>query len=134
MKDLDFTIELNSQGIGDQAEAEIFVEADSRLRKLSRKHNDLTGAAINVRQPAQAATPFLYEVTVVVYARPKHIAATEKDADPIMALKNSLSAVERQVWKKREKLRERWQQPGNEPVSVEIETLMAAGEEGDFDA
>lgn len=126
MKELDFTIELNAQGLSDRLEAEMFAEADSRLRELASGHDDLTGAAINVRQPARAATAFLHEVTVVVYARPEHIAATAKEGDPITALNDSLSAVERQVRQKREKLRDRWERPGNDPVSAEIEEIVAA--------
>lgn len=128
MRLLDFTIEFNDQGLSDQVEAAMFAEADRRLRELAGEHDDLTGAAINVRQPAQAATPFIYEVTVVVYARPQQIAATTKDSDPIIALKNSLSAIERQVREKREKLRERWEQPGNDPVSREVLEILAAEE------
>lgn len=126
MEELDFTIEFNSQGLSDQVEAEMFAEADSRLRELAGDHNDLTGAAINVRRPAKTETSFIYEVTVVVYARPKNIAATEKETDPIIALKNSLNALERQVRKKREKLRDRWKQPGNDPISQEVIELLEA--------
>jgi len=125
MNELDFTIELNSDDLHEQLEAEMLAEADSFLRELAADHDDLTGAAINVRQPAQATTPFIYEVTVVVYARPEHIAATKKQTDPVMALKEALNAVERQVRKKREKLRERWERPGNDPVSSEVEEIIA---------
>jgi ribosome-associated translation inhibitor RaiA len=128
MEELDFTIEFNSQGLNDQVEAAMFAEADSRLRELAGGHDDLTGAAINVRRPAKTETSFIYEVTAVVYARPKHIAATEKEADPIIALKNSLNAVERQVRKKREKLRDRWEQPGNDPISQDVIDVLT-GEE-----
>lgn len=128
MEELDFTIEFNSQGLSDRVEAEMFAEADSRLRELAGEHNDLRGAAINVRQPAQAETSFIYEVTVVVYARPEHIAATEKEGDPVIALRNSLNAVERQVRKKREKLRDRWEQPGNDPVSQEVLDVLSEEE------
>ena len=125
MTELDFTIEFNSQSLNDRAEAEMFDQADSFLRELADGHSDMTGAAINVRPPSVAETP-IYEVTVVVYTRPEHIAATKKDVEPIVALNDSLNAVERQVRKKREKLRERWQQPGNDPVATEIEEIMAA--------
>lgn len=130
MEELDFTIEFNSQGLSDQLEAEMFAEADSRLRELAGDHNDLTGAAINVRRPAKTETSFIYEVTVVVYARPKHIAATEKEDDPVIALKNSLNAVERQVRKKREKLRDRWEQPGSDPITQDVIDVLA-GEESE---
>jgi hypothetical protein len=126
VKELDFTLELNAEGLSDRLESEMFAEADSRLRELASGHSDLTGAAINVRQPAKAETSFLHEVTVVVYARPEHIAATKKEADPIMALNDSLSAVEQQVREKREVLRDHWKQPGNDPVATEIQEIQAA--------
>ena len=75
---------------------------------------------------AKTETPFLYEVTVVVYSRPEEIAATTKEADPVIALKDTLSAVERQVREKRAKLRDRWKRPGNDPVSAEILDVEAA--------
>jgi ribosome-associated translation inhibitor RaiA len=130
MEELDFTIEFNSQGLSDQLEDQMFAEADSRLRELAGDHNDMTGAAINVRRPAKTETSFIYEVTVVVYARPKHIAATEKEDDPVIALKNSLNAVERQVRKKREKLRERWEQPGSDPITQDVIDVLT-GEESE---
>lgn len=127
MNELDFTIELNSQGLSDRVEADMFLEADTRLRELAGDHNDLTGGAINVRQPAQAPeTPFIYEVTVVAYGRPEHMAATKKDGDPMIALKEALNAIERQVREKRDKLREHWKQPGNTPVEREIAEIIAA--------
>lgn len=128
MEELDFTIEFNGEGLSDRVEAAMFAEADNRLRKLAKGHDDLTGAAINVRRPAKTETSFVYEVTVVVYARPKHIAATEKEADPIIAIKNTLNAIERQVRKKREKLRDRWEQPGNDPISQEVIAIQASEE------
>jgi ribosome-associated translation inhibitor RaiA len=130
MEELDFTIEFNSQGLSDQLEDQMFAEADSRLRELAGDHNDMTGAAINVRRPAKTETSFIYEVTVVVYARPKHIAATEKEDDPVIALKNSLNAVERQVRKKREKLREHWEQPGSDPITQDVIDVLT-GEESE---
>lgn len=128
MEELDFTIEFNGEGLSDRVEAAMFAEADSRLRELAEGHDDLTGAAINVRRPAKTETSFIYEVTVVVYARPKNIAATEKEADPIIALKNTVDAIERQVRKKREKLRDRWERPGNDPISQEVIAIQASEE------
>lgn len=127
MNMLDFTLELNSETLSDEEESTLFVEAENRLQELAGDHNDMVGAAINVRQPAKSPeTPFIYEVTVVVYTRPEHIAATKKEAEPMLALKEALSAVERQVRQKREKLRARWEQPGNSPVEQEITELVAA--------
>lgn len=128
MSELDFTIEFNSEGLSKQVEDAMFSEADQRLRDLAGDHDDLRGAAINVRRPAKAETSFIFEVTTAVYARPEQIAATQKDSDPVLALKDALTAVERQVREKREKLGERWKRPGNDPVALEIiETI--AGEE-----
>lgn len=126
VQELDFTIELNAEGLSGRLEAQIFAEADGRLRELAGDHDDLTGAAINIRQPAKTETSFLHEVTVVVYSRPEQIAATTKEADPVIALNDSLSAVERQVREKRDKLRDRWKRPGNDPVSAEILDVEAA--------
>lgn len=129
MSELDFTIEFNGEGLSEAVESSMFDEADLRLRELADDHDDLTGAAINIRQPAHANTPYLYEATVVVYARPKNIASTEKDADPVIALKEALNAVERQVRKKREKLSKHWERPGNDPVAVEVEEIIASEDE-----
>lgn len=113
MTELDFTIEFNDGDLlSDPLEHDLFLEADRRLRDLAAGQTDLRGAAINVRAASQAETNPLYEITVVVYARPADIAATVKEYDPITGLKNALSAVERQVREKRAKLGKPWQ-PGN---------------------
>lgn len=111
MDELDFTIELNAEGIGDQLEADIFAEADARLRRLAQGHRDMRGAAVNVREAGTGEKTYLYEVTAVAYIKPSQIAATEKHEDPMTAAKNALDAVERQVREKREKKGKPWQQP-----------------------
>jgi ribosome-associated translation inhibitor RaiA len=114
MTELDFTIEFNSSDLfSEQLEHDLFLEADEQLRQLAGEQNDLRGAAINIRAATQVETNPLYEITVVVYARPTDIAVTVKERDPITGVKNALSAVERQVRKKRDKLGKPWQQPGN---------------------
>lgn len=129
MTELDFTIEFNGEGLGDDLEAALFAEADSRLRELAKDHDDMVGAAVTVRRPAHGETSYLYEVTVVAYIRPEHMAATKKDSDPAAALNEALDAIERQVRKKRAKLRQRWERPGNDPVITEIAEVAAAEEE-----
>lgn len=110
MTELDFTIGFNSSDLfSEQVEHDLFLEADKQLRQLAGEQNDLRGAAINIRAATQAETNPLYEITVVVYARPTDIAVTEKDRDPIAGLKNALSAIERQVRQKRDKLGKSWQ-------------------------
>jgi ribosome-associated translation inhibitor RaiA len=126
MKELDFAIELNSEGISDRLENTLFVEADERLRKLAADHNDVRGAALNIREAAHGETSRLYEATVVIYVRPENIAASKKQNDPIAALRGALSAAEQQVRDKREKLGKPWKQPGQDPVITEIiETELA---------
>lgn len=126
MTDLDFTMELNSDYLPKEVEYALFTEAEGRLKDLAAGHSDLTGAAINIRQPAAGTTPPLHEVTVVVYARPENIAASEKAAEPQLALKGALDAVVEQVRNKRAKLKKRWKQPGNLPPEQEAREVMAA--------
>jgi hypothetical protein len=134
MDNLDFTLELNSDYLPKETEYALFTQAEGRLKELAAGHDDLTGAAINIRQPAAGVTPPLHEVTVVVYARPKNIAATEKAAEPQPAMKGALDAVVEQVREKRDKLQKRWKQPGNLPAEQEVTELMAAEEADDLPA
>ncbi|MCI0396551.1 MAG: hypothetical protein L0332_19560 [Chloroflexi bacterium] len=124
--DSDFTLELNAEGVGETTEAELFDEADRRLRQLAKGNNDMTGAAITIRQPAHGETPYLYEAKVVVYARPEAIVATGQKDHATTALKEALGAVERQVRNRREKLGKHWEQPGNDPVTQEVIEVEAA--------
>lgn len=126
MTELDFTLELTSEHLPKEAEYALYVEAETRLRKLAAGHTDLIGAAINIQRARVAETDTLHEVTVVGYGRPDHVAATEKDTDPGQALRRALDAVARQVRSRREKLKKRWEQPGNLPVEQEIQEILAA--------
>jgi ribosome-associated translation inhibitor RaiA len=124
MNELDFTIEFNSDI--EAEDTELFLEADRRLRELAKDHDDLTGAAINVRQPAHGITPPLFEVTVVVYARPENIVATQKSPDLMATMKGALDAIERQTRQKRTRLREHWKRPSGHPVIKEAAEVAAA--------
>jgi ribosome-associated translation inhibitor RaiA len=115
MSELDFTLELNSEHLPKEIEYDLFTEAEGQLKKLAAGHKDLIGAAVNIRRPAHGQTTPLHEVTVVVYSRPDHVAATKKEADPQMALRNALAVVERQIRDRREKLKKHWEQPGSQP-------------------
>jgi len=126
MDELDFTLELNSESLSKELEYDLFTEAEDYLKELAADHNDMTGAAINLRQPAHGETSYLHEATVVVYSRPEHLAATEKGSDPGVALRGALDAVARQVQARRAKLKRRWERPGNEPVDQEIAEIIAA--------
>ncbi|MCB8983491.1 MAG: HPF/RaiA family ribosome-associated protein [Ardenticatenaceae bacterium] len=128
MNELDFTLELNSEDLNKETEYDLFTTAESFLKQLAADHDDMVGAAINIRRPAHGETTYLYEVTVVVYSRPEHIAATDKASDPQLALDNALDAAARQIRQRREKLKKRWERPGNEPVDQEVIEVMAAEE------
>lgn len=129
MDELEFTLELNSDDLPKTAEYKLYTQAEDRLRSLAADHSDMVGAAINVRRPASGETAFLHEVTVVIYGRPEHIAATEKNTSPEQALKGALDAAERQVRQRRKKLKEHWKRPGNHPVEQEIGAVYLAEEE-----
>jgi ribosome-associated translation inhibitor RaiA len=132
--ELDFTLELNSDTLPAETEGALFGEAESRLLELAEGHDDMRGAAINIRRAAHGETPHLYEVTVVVYARPKQIAATEKKATPHEGLNDALEAVERQIREKREKLGRPWERPGKGPIDQEVTAVDAVeGADGGLD-
>ena len=104
-------IEFHSQVAN--AEEELKPEAEKRLRELARGHKDMVGASMALEQPAaNRETPYIYRARVVVYIRPENISGEEKADTPQAALKGALDAVTRQVRARREKLRTRWKQPG----------------------
>lgn len=126
MSELDFTLELNSEQLPKTAEYDLYSEAESRLKTLAQDHDDLRGAAINIRRPASRESAHLYEVTVVVYGRPDNTAATQEETSPELALKEALDSIERQVRERRKRLKDRWKQPGNLPVEQEVIDVIAA--------
>lgn len=113
MEELDFTFEFHTEvaDLRDVLEEELRGEARERLMALAEGHTDLIGASVVIEQPARAESAYLYEARVVVYSRPEHVAAVEKDASLEGALRGALDAVERQVRARREKLKERWKRP-----------------------
>ena len=106
---LDFTIEFDSEV--PHFDEMLKQEIENRLEALAEGHSDLTGAAVAVTQPARTTEPYIFQVRIVVYTRPKYIVAVEKDDTLEGAVKGALSAIERQVRKKREKLGEPWKRP-----------------------
>ena len=126
MDELDFTLEFNSDTIGEETEAELFVEADERLRQLAAGHSDIVGAAVTIRREGHGETPHQFEATVVVYCRPEPVAGSQKEDNPAAALKEALDAVERQIRERRARLKRRWEQPGNDPVTQELIEVTAA--------
>ncbi len=105
----EFTFEfLNKvETLGDALEERMRTVAEERLQKLQKGHHDLIGAAVSLDEPAHATSDFIYEARVVAYARPENVAASAKESDPMGALKEAISAVERQIRERRDKLRER---------------------------
>jgi ribosomal subunit interface protein len=102
----DIPIELLNATDGTVSDENLYSMVEERIQKLAKGHTDITGAAVNLTQPAQnTETAYIFEATVVLYARPDTIVATEEAGDLEGALKGALDAVERQIREKREKLR-----------------------------
>lgn len=123
--ELDFTLELKTDLADQSFEDALFDEAESRLLELRGDHDDITGAAVTIREEAAGETPF-YEATVIARVRPETIVGREKDHSPADGLNGALEAVERQVRDKRAKLGRPWEQPGNTPVEQEVVERAAA--------
>lgn len=100
-----FPIEFNNE-IDEvkKSENEIYTLAAGRISKLAEGHHDISGAMVNLKQPAQGQS-HIYEVTVVVYMGADHIAATEKNEQLKDTLYGALDGVERQVRQFREQRR-----------------------------
>jgi ribosomal subunit interface protein len=104
--------------IGDMAE-KLEAEVDTRLRKLTKGNTDITGASVILEHVDKTAqTPYLFRARIVLYTRPEYIAADQQADTAIAAMKAALDAVERQVREKRNKLRDRWKQPGAETADI----------------
>ena len=103
-----FPFEFNNE-IDDvkKSENEFYTIAVDRLSKLAEGHNDISGAVVNLKQPAKGnQTSYIYEVTIVVYMGSDHIAATEKGEQFQSTLDGALDAVERQVRERRHQQRD----------------------------
>ncbi len=107
MDNTNFPVEFNNE-VDDvkQSENEFYALAVDRLTNLAADHNDISGAVVNFKQPAQEReTTHIYEVTIVVYMGSENIAATEKSEQFRATLDGALDAVERQVRERREQQR-----------------------------
>jgi len=107
MNQASFPVEFNNE-VDDvkQSENEFYTFAAERLSQLAAGHNDISGAMVNLKQPAEdRETSHIYEVTIVVYMGSEQIAATEKDDQIGATLTGALAAVERQVRDRREQQR-----------------------------
>jgi ribosome-associated translation inhibitor RaiA len=102
-----FPIEFNNE-IDDvkKSENEFYTLAADRLSDLAEGHNDISGAVVNLKQPAKEhQTSYIYEVTIVVYMGSDQIVATEKGEQFQATLDSALDAVERQVHERRKQQR-----------------------------
>ncbi len=79
-------------------------ETEQRLRELASSHSDMVGAAVALERVADATTFDVYRVRILIYKRPQEIVVTKQDPDPMVALRDALDAVEKQVRASREKL------------------------------
>jgi len=77
------------------------------LKELASPHSDMIGAAVSLEKVVDTQTYDVYRVRIVVYKRPQDIAVTKQDADPMVALRDALDALEEQVRNSREKLAQR---------------------------
>lgn len=80
MDKANFPVEFNNE-MDDvkKSENEHYTLAVDRLSKLADGHTDISGAAVNFKQPAKEhQKSYINEVTIVVYMGSDPIAATEK--------------------------------------------------------
>ncbi len=105
---LDFTFEFHTEAehLGDVQKEELRLEAERRLMDLAAGHSDLIGASLALRRLAHDQTPHVYEARVIGYVRPNNLAAVEKAGTAKAAVKGALDELERQIRKKRERLRD----------------------------
>jgi ribosome-associated translation inhibitor RaiA len=107
MDRVSFPIEFSNE-IDDvkKSENKNYTLAVDRLSKLAEGHNDISGGVVNLKQPAKGhQTPYIYEVTIVVYMGSENFAATEKGENFQSTLDGALDAVERQVYERRKQQR-----------------------------
>lgn len=83
---------------------EFKLEAERRLRELTKAHSDIVGASVALENIVEAETPYRYQVRIIVYKRPNDIVVVKKDSEPMAALGEALDALEREVRETREKL------------------------------
>ena len=103
MDKANFPIEFNNE-IDDKkkSENEYYTLAVDRLSILAEGHDDISGAVVNLKQPAKEhQTAYITEVTIVIYMGSDHIAATKKGEQFQSTLDGALNAVERQVRERR---------------------------------
>lgn len=109
---IDYNIEVS--GVSDGFK----LETEQRLRELYAQRSDIVGSAVALEKVADTQTHDVHRVRIVLYKRPQDIVVTKQDADPMLALRDALDALETQVRSSREKLAER-----NPHRDTQIETV-----------
>ena len=82
-------------------------ETEQRLQELASTHSDMVGAAVSLEKVADTTTYDVYRVRIVVYMRPKDTVVAKQDADPMVALRDALDTLEKQIREARDKLAQR---------------------------
>lgn len=81
-------------------------EAETRIRALAEKHQDIVGAMVKlVPQAKGREVSFANEVTIRIFIRGNDIVVSEVAERPTQALQSALDTVERQVREHRNRQR-----------------------------
>ena len=107
MGEANFPIEFNNE-VDDmkKSENEFYSLAADQLSRLAEGHNDISGAVVNLKQPAKEhETSYISEVTIIVHLGSDHITATKKGEQFRATLSSALDAVDRQVHERRKQQR-----------------------------
>lgn len=123
IKELDFTLEFNSDTELGTQEDILYDVIYNELKPLAEERHDIVGAAATLRRHGDGFSAHAYEATIVAYVRPSNIAATKKADSPEVAVEEALEALVRQIRQKRQKLGKPWEQPKNDP---EIKKMLDA--------
>jgi ribosome-associated translation inhibitor RaiA len=101
----DFYIDYNIvvAGMGDEFKR----ETERRLGELALDHSDVVGAAVSLEKVADTQTYDVHRVRIVVYKRPQDVVVVKQDPDPMLALREALDTIEKQVRSKRDRLAQR---------------------------
>src|ERR1051325_4200661 len=94
----DYNIEVSD--VGEEFKREI----EQQLGELARGHTDMIGAAVALEKTVDTQSYDLYRVRILIYKRPQDIVVSKQDANPMVALRDALGTLERQIRESREKL------------------------------
>lgn len=98
---IDYNIEVSGAGDGFKRETEL------RLNELASVHSDIVGAAVSLEKVADTTTYDVHRVRIIVYKRPKDVVVSKQDADPMVALREALDTLEKQIRESRDRLAQR---------------------------